>query len=126
MGVGTPEDIFEAVEKGIDMFDCVHPTRMARHGAFWTEKGRFSIKNEKFKTDKNPLQKSCQCFSCKNYSASYIRHLFMETEFLAPRLITIHNLHFLINLVLEIRKSIEKDRFPAMKKSFFKTFKAKA
>lgn len=118
MGVGTPEDLLECVERGIDMFDCVHPTRMARHGAFWTEKGRFGIKNSKFKTDKKPLQPKCQCETCKNYSRSYLRHLIFENEILGLRLMTIHNLHFLLNLMSQIRKHIEKGTFTKFKNSF--------
>jgi len=123
MGVGTPKDIFEAIERGIDMFDCVHPTRMARHGAFWTDKGRFSIMNKQFKTDKTPLLKGCKCETCKTYSRSYIRHLFFEQELLGPRLLSIHNLHFLLDLVREIRRQIEKDNFSKFKKNFLRKFK---
>lgn len=122
MGVGTPEDLLEAVERGIDMFDCVHPTRMARHGAFWNQTGRYSIKNEKFKTDKNPLQKDCPCETCENYSRSYLRHLIFEKEILGLRLMTIHNLHFLLNLMKQIRENIEKDNFNTFKKDFLKKF----
>lgn len=125
MGVGTPLDLLEAVDRGIDMFDCVHPTRMARHGAFWTETGRYSIRNEKFKNDRAPLQKSCQCETCKNYSKSYLRHLIFENEISGLRLMTIHNLHFLLNLMQEIRQSIEKDTFPTFKKKFLKKFHQK-
>jgi len=125
MGVGTPEDLFECVERGIDMFDCVHPTRMARHGAFWTEKGRFSIKNNKFKKDKKPLQKECKCETCQNYSRSYLRHLIFENEILGLRLMTIHNLHFLLNLMTQIRKHIEKNTFATFKKNFLKKFNKK-
>lgn len=115
MGVGTPEDLLECVDRGIDMFDCVHPTRMARHGAFWTENGRFSIRNEKFKTDSSPLQKNCTCETCKNYSRSYLRHLIFENELLGLRLMTIHNLHFLLNLMQEIRKHISNGTFKKFK-----------
>lgn len=125
MGVGTPEDLLECVERGIDMFDCVHPTRMARHGAFWTNQGRFSIKNEKFRADKAPLQKDCRCETCQNYSRSYLRHLINENEILGLRLMTIHNLHFLLNLMSEIRKSIKQDRFKKFKKDFLKNFSHK-
>jgi queuine tRNA-ribosyltransferase len=125
MGVGTPEDLLECVERGIDMFDCVHPTRMARHGTFWTEKGRFSIKREQFKTDKNSLQKNCECQTCKNYCRSYLRHLIFENEILGLRLMTIHNLHFLLNLMREIRENIEKNTFKTFKKKFLKKFKSK-
>lgn len=126
MGVGTPEDLLECVERGIDMFDCVHPTRMARHGAFWNESGRFSIRNEKFKTDKNPLQKKCECETCKNHSRSYLRHLIFENEILGLRLMTIHNLHFLLNLMRKIREQISKGTFKKFKKDFLKEFKKKA
>jgi queuine tRNA-ribosyltransferase len=122
MGVGTPEDIFEAIERGIDMFDCVHPTRMARHGAFWDNFGRHTIKNEKFKKDENPLMASCRCYACQNHSKSYIRHLFMENEILAQRLMSIHNLHFLIELTQKIREEILNNNFKNFKKDFFNNF----
>ncbi|MBI4975706.1 tRNA guanosine(34) transglycosylase Tgt [Candidatus Peregrinibacteria bacterium] len=120
MGVGTPEDLFNAIEHGIDMFDCVHPTRMARHGSFFTNEGRFSIRNKKFKFDKNSLQKNCKCLACKSYSRSYIRHLIFEEEILGLRLITIHNLHFLLNLMSEIRTHIKKGDFKKFKTNFLK------
>jgi queuine tRNA-ribosyltransferase len=122
MGVGTPEDLLECVDRGIDMFDCVHPTRMGRHGSFWNESGRFSIKKEKFKFDKAPLQKGCTCETCKNYTRSYLRHLIFENEILGLRLMSIHNLHFLLNLMQEIRKQINKGTFKKFKKDFFKKF----
>ncbi len=125
MGVGTPEDLLECVDRGIDLFDCVHPTRMARHGAFWTNKGRFSIRNEKYKKDKNPLQKGCLCEACQNYSASYLRHLIFENEISGLRLLTVHNLHFLLNLMQEIHENIEKDTFHSFKKNFLKRFRQK-
>jgi queuine tRNA-ribosyltransferase len=125
MGVGTPEDILECVDRGIDMFDCVHPTRMSRHGAFFTEHGRFSIKNNRFKTDKSPLQKNCKCETCKSYSRSYLRHLISENEVLGLRLITIHNLHFLLNLMRTIQKEIKKNNFTKFKRNFLKKFKSK-
>lgn len=122
MGVGTPEDLLECIDRGIDMFDCVHPTRMSRHGAFWTENGRFAIKNETFKIDKNPLQKNCLCECCKTYSRSYLRHLFIENEILSLRLLTIHNLHFLLNLMTQIRENIEKGTFTKFKNDFLRRF----
>lgn len=111
MGLGTPEELMECVKRGIDMFDCVIPTRLARHGSFLTKQGKFNIKNEKFKNDKNPLQKNCDCEACKFYSKSYLRHLFMEKEILVLRLLTIHNLRFLLNLMREIRQKIENGKF---------------
>jgi len=125
MGVGTPEDLLECVDRGIDMFDCVHPTRMARHGAFFTNIGRFSIRNEQFKFDKKPLEKTCQCETCKNYSRSYLRHLIFENEISGMRLMTIHNVHFLLNLMSEIRIHIEKNTFKKFKNNFLKKFKHK-
>jgi len=125
MGVGTPEDLLECVERGIDMFDCVHPTRMARHGAFWTKDGRHSIKNEKFKADKNPLEKGCKCETCQNYSRSYLRHLMAEKEILGMRLMTIHNLHFLLNLMQQIREHIEKGSFKKFKTAWMKNWNKK-
>lgn len=124
MGVGTPEDLFECVERGIDMFDCVHPTRMARHGAFWTNSGRYSIKNERFKSDKTPLDKECKCETCQNYCKSYLRHLIFENEILGLRLMTIHNLHFLLELMRQIRKSINSNTFTLFKKNFLRRFKS--
>lgn len=123
MGVGTPEDLLECVERGVDMFDCVHPTRMGRHGAFWTESGRFSIKSEKFKKDFSPLMKNCDCETCKSHSKSYLRHLIIENEILGLRLMTIHNLHFLLNLMQLCRTNIEKNNFGKFKKDFLRKFK---
>jgi queuine tRNA-ribosyltransferase len=115
MGVGTPEDLLECVERGIDMFDCVHPTRMSRHGAFWTESGRHSITNEKFKKDSTLM--------LTGYSRSYLRHLFMEKEISGQRLLTMHNLKFLLNLMTKIRQSIEDKNFKNFKKDFLATYK---
>jgi len=125
MGVGTPEDLLECIDRGIDMFDCVHPTRMSRHGAFFTEHGRFSIKNTRFKTDKFPLQKNCKCETCKSYCRSYLRHLISENEILGLRLITIHNLHFLLNLMRTIQKEIKENNFTKFKRNFLRKFKSK-
>ncbi len=124
MGVGTPRDIFEAVERGIDMFDCVHATRLARHGNFYDDHGRQHVKNSKYKADPAPLQKGCRCYSCQNFSKSYIRHLMMENEMLGARLLTIHNLHFLLDLMSKIRTSIKAGKFLSFKQQFFKKFKA--
>jgi len=125
MGVGTPEDLFECVERGIDMFDCVHPTRMARHGSFWNLEGRHSIKKSEYKLDASPLQKKCECYTCKNFSRSYLRHLIFENEILGLRLMTIHNLNFLLELMHEIRDSIKKNKFESFKKTFLKKFQKK-
>jgi len=125
MGVGTPPDLLEAVDRGIDMFDCVLPTRLARHAAFWTHKGLFHIKNSKYKTDPTPLEKNCTCYTCKNFSKSYIQHLMKESEILGHRLMTIHNLNFLLNLMAEIRKNISKGTFKKFKNSFLKKWTTK-
>lgn len=99
MGIGEPEDIVKAISLGIDMFDCVLPTRLARHGSFWTAEGRCSITNSEFTTSDAPLEKRCACYTCQNFSASYLRHLMIEKEILGHRLLTIHNLHFLLDLM---------------------------
>ncbi len=126
MGVGTPEDLLECVERGIDMFDCVHPTRMARHGAFWTSQGRFSIRNEQFKADEKPLDTKCLCSSCKSYNRSYLRHLIFENEILGLRLMTIHNLHFLLNLMRQIQGHIRNNSFQKFKKDFLEEFNSQS
>jgi queuine tRNA-ribosyltransferase len=106
MGVGFPEDIEEAVKYGIDLFDCVIPTRLARHGAFLTAQGKEMIKNAKFEKDFRPLEKDCDCYACANFSRAYIRHLFMAREILPLTLMTIHNLRFMMRLMEDIRKKI--------------------
>jgi len=125
MGIGTPTDLIKAVSKGIDMFDCVLPTRLGRHGAFWTNTGLQHIKNKKYRTDKNPLQKKCECYACQNYTTAYIHHLMRENEIFGHRLMTIHNIHFLIKLMHEIRQNIEKGTFTSFKKRFLSKWKTK-
>lgn len=122
MGVGTPEDIINGVERGIDMFDCVLPTRLARHGSFWTHQGREAIRNEINKYSEKPLDEKCDYYCCKNFSRSYLRHLFLENEILALKLLSLHNLSFLIKLVHKIRAAIEEDRFMDFKKEFFSSY----
>lgn len=111
MGVGSPDCLFEGVERGIDMFDCVLPTRIARHGMAMTSQGRVNIKNAKHERDFTPLDPNCDCYTCRNYSKAYLRHLFKADEILSSMLMTNHNLHFLVNTMKNIRKSIEEDRF---------------
>ncbi|NTU69428.1 tRNA guanosine(34) transglycosylase Tgt [bacterium] len=123
MGVGEPEDILEAVERGVDMFDCVMPTRMARNGAIWTKQGRIDVSKARFKEDKNPLEKNCECYSCKNYTKSYIHHLLREKEVLGIRLTTIHNIHFMLQLMDGIRRAIETNNFAKFKRTFLLKFK---
>lgn len=122
MGVGSPDYLFEAVTSGIDMADCVMPTRMARNGAFMTSRGQITIKNAKYKHDFTAIDPECDCYTCRNYSKAYIRHLFKENEILGARLATIHNLFFLINLMKNIRISIEQDNFLEYKKEFYSKY----
>jgi queuine tRNA-ribosyltransferase len=122
MGVGSPEDLVEGVARGIDMFDCVLPTRLARHGAFWTSTGRHNLKNKKFAQQLKPLQENCACFTCKNHTASYIHHLFLENEITGLRLVTIHNLHFLLDLMRRIRQHILDGTFEQFRTEFHKNF----
>ena len=118
MGVGSPDCLFEGVERGIDMFDCVLPTRIARHGMAMTSVGRVNIKNAKYERDFTALDPNCDCYTCRNYSRAYLRHLFKADEILSSMLMTNHNIHFLVNTMKNIRKSIEEDRFLEYKKEF--------
>ena len=122
MGVGRPDCLFEGVERGIDMFDCVLPTRIARHGMAMTSQGRVNIKNAAYEKDFTPLDPNCDCYTCRNYSKAYLRHLFKADEILSSMLMTNHNLHFLVNTMKNIRKSIEEDRFLEYKKEFYESY----
>ena len=122
MGVGSPDCLFEGVERGIDMFDCVLPTRIARHGMAMTSQGRVNIKNSKYERDFTPLDPNCDCYTCRNYSKAYLRHLFKSDEILSSMLMTTHNLHFLVNTMAGIRKAIEEDRFLEYKKEFYDSY----
>ncbi len=122
MGVGSPDCLFEGVERGIDMFDCVLPTRIARHGMAMTSQGRVNIKNAKYERDFTPLDPNCDCYTCRNYSKAYLRHLFKSDEILSSMLMTTHNLHFLVNTMAGIRKAIEEDRFLEHKKEFYDSY----
>ena len=119
MGVGFPEDIVEGVARGVDMFDCVMPTRNARNGTVFTSRGKVVLKNTVNKTDFGPIDPECGCDVCKNYSRSYLRHLFMAGELLGPRLATYHNLYFYLHLLAEIRQSIRKGSFLLWRKEFY-------
>jgi tRNA-guanine transglycosylase, queuosine-34-forming len=119
MGVGSTDAIFEGVLRGIDMFDCVLPTRIARHGALMTSTGRINIKKAEYKTDFSPLDSECDCYTCKNYTKAYLNHLFRCNEGLGMRLMSIHNLRYLIKLTEDIRVAIEQDRFGDFKTEFF-------
>ncbi len=122
MGIGSPDYIFEAVERGIDMFDCVLPTRIARNGTAMTSKGRVNIKNAKYEKDFTPLDHDCDCYTCRNYSRAYLRHLFKSNEILSSTLLSTHNLHFLVNTVKKIRESIKENRFLEYKKEFYDNY----
>lgn len=118
MGVGTPSDIVRAVGMGIDMFDCVLPTRNARNGFVFTSTGTVNIKNASHKFETSPLDMECGCFCCRNFSASYVRHAFMAKEIFAQRLLTLHNLYFYQNLMKDIRAAIKKGGFADFAKNF--------
>lgn len=122
MGVGDPYDLFEGVERGVDMFDCVHPTRLARHGHAFTKYGKINLKNAKYKEDFTPVDSSCDCECCKHYTKAYIRHLLVAEETLGQRLLSIHNLRFLIRIMENIRLSIKEDRFLEYKKEFISNY----
>ncbi len=121
MGVGEPLDMLEAVESGIDMMDCVHPTRIGRHGTVFTKYGRLVIKNQSYYRDDRPLDE-CDCYVCKNYTRAYLRHLFKAEEILGQRLATYHNLHFLIKLMDNARKAIKEGKFKEYKEEFIKNY----
>jgi queuine tRNA-ribosyltransferase len=122
MGVGSYDAIIMGVEKGVDMFDCVLPTRIARHGALMTSEGRINIRDKKYEYDLTAVDQKCDCYTCKNYSKSYLRHLYKSEEGLGKRLLSIHNLRFLINLTKQIRLAIQEDRFGDFKKEYFEKF----
>jgi queuine tRNA-ribosyltransferase len=118
MGVGTPEDLVAGVANGIDMFDCVMPTRNARNGWLFTRFGDVKIKNARYKDDMGPLDESCDCYCCKNFSRAYLHHLHRSKEILGARLNTIHNLHYYLKLMSEVRDAIDADRFHAFRLEF--------
>ena len=122
MGVGEPLDMLEAVASGIDMMDCVQPTRIGRHGTVFTKYGRLVIKNKVYELDDRPLDEGCDCYACRNYTRGYIRHLFKAKEILGQRLATYHNLHFLIKLMNDSREAIKEGRFKEFKDEFIKNY----
>ena len=122
MGVGDPLDLFEGVERGVDMFDCVLPTRIARHANAFTNGGKINLRNLKFKEDFSPIDEKCDCYTCKNYSKAYIRHLFVAGEGLGGRLLSIHNIRFLIRIMENIRQAIKEDKFKEYKNEFLKEY----
>ncbi|MBF0284952.1 MAG: tRNA guanosine(34) transglycosylase Tgt [Magnetococcales bacterium] len=121
MGVGKPEDLVEAVGRGVDMFDCVLPTRNARNGQLFTWSGTFNIKRQQFQDDPGPVDAACGCDACRHYSRAYLRHLFRNQEILGHRLMTLHNLHFYQELMQRMRQAIEEGRFAEFRREFLAT-----
>ena len=115
MGVGTPANILEAVDRGVDFFDCVYPSRNGRHGHVYTKKGRLNLSNARFQLDDRPLEEGCQCPACRHYSRAYIRHLLKAGEMLGMRLCVLHNLYFYNNLMTEIRQAIDNHTYKEYK-----------
>lgn len=124
MGVGSPEDLVEGVWRGIDMFDCVLPTRIARHGTVFVPDGKMTVRNAEFARDFRPIQEGCDCYACQNYSRAYIRHLLKAEEMLALRLCSIHNLRFLVRMMEEIRTALEQGTFAAYRREFLNRWHA--
>ena len=122
LGIGEPEDLFMGIENGVDLFDCVLPTRLGRNGTIYTKNGKIIITNKKFRNDFFSIEKDCECYSCKNYTRSYIAHLFHGKEMLAGTLASIHNLYFIVNLVKKIRQSIIEDTFYEYKREFLDNY----
>jgi len=122
MGVGAPDNVVEGIMRGVDMFDCVLPTRIARNGTVMSKRGKIVIRNAKYARDFRPLDSECSCYTCRNYSRAYIRHLLKADEILGLRLTSIHNLHFLLTLVKEIREAILEDRFLEFKEEFYEHY----
>ncbi len=122
MGVGSYDSILEGVMRGVDMFDCVLPTRIARHGALMTSKGRLNIRDKKNEYDLSPIDSECDCYTCKNYKRSYLRHLYKCDEGFGKRLLSIHNLRFLIRIMEQVREAIKEDRFLEFKEEFFEKY----
>ena len=122
MGVGSPDCLIEGFARGVDMMDCVLPTRIARNGTAFVREGKLVVKNGKYKADYRPIEEGCDCYACKHYTRSYIRHLINAGEMLGATLISIHNLHFLTHLAAEARQAILEDRFPEFKDNFLSKF----
>jgi len=119
MGLGTPEDLVEGVARGVDMFDCVLPTRNARNGMAFTTQGRVVIKNAGFARDPAPLDEACGCYTCRHYSRAYLRHLYVSREILAYRLLTLHNLYYYLELMAGMRQALAQGQFAAFRREFY-------
>lgn len=125
MGVGEPEDLIEGVIRGIDIFDCVLPTRLARHGHAFTKYGKINLKNAKYKEDFTPIEEHCDCYACKHYTKSYIKHLINTSETFGARLLSIHNIRFLIRMTEEMREAIKKDSLLEYRDQFMENYYGK-
>jgi queuine tRNA-ribosyltransferase len=125
MGVGTPENLIELVALGADMFDCVLPTRNARNGQVFTRQGTLNICNAKYKHDTGPLESGCACYTCRNYSRAYLRHLYLAKELLAYRLNTLHNVYFFLNFMQQVREAIVQNEFDGFRRQFYKEYQQK-
>jgi len=122
LGVGSPEDLVIGVGLGMDMFDCVLPTRVARHGGLFTRAGRISIKGARYRTQHGPIEEGCDCYTCRNYSAAYVHHLARTEEQLYYRLGSLHNLRFMLRLAAELRASIIAGTYPAFRDDFLERY----
>jgi queuine tRNA-ribosyltransferase len=122
MGVGKPQDILESVERGIDLFDCVIPTRLARTGTIFTDKGRLVVRNAEYKNDLKPLDTDCGCFVCRKFSRAYLRHLINAGEISGARLLSYHNVWWFSRFMQRIRKAVEQDRFFSFKRDFLNNY----
>ncbi len=123
LGIGEPEDLFMGIENGVDLFDCVLPTRLGRNGTIYTSAGKIHIENTKYRKDFSPIEEGCECYTCLNFTKSYVAHLFHGKEMLGGTLASIHNVHFIVNLVKKIRQSILDDTFQNYKEEFLKKYK---
>ena len=125
MGVGTPEDLVENVARGVDMFDCVMPTRNARNGTLFTSFGKINIKSARFATDRAPIDPECECYACQNYSRAYLSHLYRAGELTFFRLASLHNLHYYLNLMKQMREAIKDGKFAEFRREFYAKRQAK-
>jgi queuine tRNA-ribosyltransferase len=123
MGLGDPEGLLEAIALGVDMFDCVMPTRISRNGSAYTSEGRINLKNNRYTSDFRPLEKDCNCYTCRNYSRAYIKHLVKSREILSSMLLTIHNLHFIFDLISKAKSAIMEDDYINFKNKFLNNYK---
>jgi queuine tRNA-ribosyltransferase len=123
MGVGSPEDLFEGVSRGVDLFDCVLPTRVARNGGLLTRRGRINLRNARYAEDPAPIEEGCDCYTCRRFSRAYVRHLLKANEIFGLRLATVHNLRFMLRLMAEIRQSILDGTFVAFKEAFLEQYR---